>query len=111
MRGRACTLARAVILAFAYTLDAVLLVVELQLSSNALAEKKHVPDLTVFTVMSTMLCLIFWLDLITVLVMEFPRLDLIFGRTGFRCLQIAVLIQNTLAVAGAIARPGAKFTT
>jgi len=111
MTGRACILSRAFILSFTYALDAVLLVWELQLRSTALMEKRPVPNLLAFTAMSSILCLIFWLDLIIGLVMEFPRLDLIFGRTGFRCLQITVLIQNTLAVLGAIAENGAKFTT
>jgi len=43
-------------------------------------------------------------------VMEFPRFDLLSGRTGFRCLQVIVLIQNTLAVVGEMVF-GSKYTS
>merc|ERR1719410_919471 len=42
--------------------------------------------------------------------MEFPKVDLVFGRTGTRFIMLVALVQHTLDLAGAFALPNERFT-
>merc|ERR1719362_1509929 len=44
-------------------------------------------------------------------VLEFPKIDILFGRTGQRFMNEAAIVQHTLAVIGAVAFPGERYTS
>jgi len=91
-------------------LDAFLIILELQLLSYKVDKYQIVHEEPVFRIISLVLCLFFWVDMITAFILEWPRLDLLVGRTGHRFLNIVALLQHTLDLIGALAFSNARFT-
>jgi len=92
-------------------LDAILLVFELQLMSKSMSKDRNDMEEPVFRFISLFLCLYIWGDLILAFVLEFPRFDILVGRTGYRFLNIIALVQHTMDLAGAFALPNRRFTS
>jgi len=91
--------------------DACVLIAELQHDANNVAHNGGPSERPAFLWASTIFLIYMWCEMIFNFVLEFPNIDILFGRTGFRCIIEAAIIQHTLAVIGAQALPGQRYTS
>jgi len=92
-------------------LDAALALGELQYHSQRVVDMRDTTELLAFKQVATACCAFFWLDLIMALALEFPKFDLVQGRTGWRMFNVITILQETLEMIGAYAAPGTRFTS
>jgi len=92
-------------------MDTVLVIGEVSYSTHMVATRQQPQLLWLYPSVSAPLCLFFWFDMIFTLSMEFPKFDLFFGRTGQRFLNLLAILQQTLALIGAISMPARRFTS
>merc|ERR1712008_61122 len=80
-------------------------------SAKKVAGKRDSSEQPFFLWASSICCTFFWFDLLLAFLLEYPRFDIVSGRTGYRWLNVVSVLQQTLELIGANAAPGKRFTS
>jgi len=111
LRRFANTRAYALIRGFVFLCDSFVIVAELQDDANSVAHNGVPSEHPAYRWASTIALIYLWCEMIFNFVLEFPVIDILFGRTGHRFVNEAAIIQHTFAVIGAQAFPGQRYTS
>jgi len=95
-----------------WVLDALLILVELQVSTMFLLKNEKDPVVNpLIAGIEGVLCAFFWFDMLLMMALEFPVVDLFYGRSRYRWMLILAIVQQTLSLIFAFAWPSVgRFT-
>lgn len=96
------------------TMDAFLVMAELQYSSLRARDSEYrngIPDPVFFLVFADMFCIILLLDMMLQFVLEFPHVDLWKGRTGYRWFNLLVIVEQILELIAHHSFKGGRSTS